>query len=361
MNAPSRTKYLTYTPWPGELNNTRMSFETSLVLAYLSGRCLVMPREYRRRGEPETEAGKFRPLHPQECFELESLNRIVPVLSYEEYERSLAPGQRTERVDMILKPQTTVFCFPEIPPLGTPEAKRLRDFAVTRQQLMEITPEMKACRTLNIKEPLLEHFYSFFYFSQKRDEVKCKRLVREHVRFRAAVLRTADKIVASLGSYCALHVRRNDFLRQYPWQDISVERVLSNVRMRVPAGARLYIASDETDRNFFAALRNGYEVRFIEDFRSVIPEDSSEALIACVEQVVCAFAKLFIGTKLSTYSGYITRLRGYYGVPEKSIYFTDGSPGSEMDDRGSPPFSWRNWMQSGNPLWGREFKEAWEL
>ena len=28
---------------------------------------------------------------------------------------------------------------------------------------------------------------------------------------------------------------------------------------------------------------------------------------------------------------------------------------------GSPPFSWKNWMQSGNPLWGREFKEAWEL
>jgi hypothetical protein len=356
------TKYLTYTPWQGQLNNTRMCFETALVFAWLSRRCLVMPAAYRRAHEPEVQAGCFRPLDPAECFALEKLHDSLETVSREEYERAIGScGDLSNQVDLILPPETSVFCYPNIPDPGSAEAARLRDFAVHRTRFLEFTPEMEACRTLNLKGGVLELFYAFFFFTQPAVDAQCKRLIKDHVRFRAPVAEAAGRIAQSLGDYQALHVRRNDFFRLYPQQDIPGNRLLGNVMMRIPTGARLFIASDEPDRTFFADVANYYDVRFIEDFRSFLPAESSAAFLACVEQMVCALAGKFMGTRLSTFSAYITRLRGYLGASDLSISFTDGCAGSEMDDEGSPPFSWINWVRSGYPIWGREFREGWNV
>jgi hypothetical protein len=355
-----RVKYLTYTPWQGQLNNTRMCFETVLVLAYLTRRCLVTPAEYRRQHEPEVDDGKFRPLHPAECFTLESLDGIVPLITREEYDAHCRPGLACQ-LDLAFTPGTSVFCFPKIPAPQSLEDFRLRDFAASRCHFLEITPEMEACHTLNVRNATLEHYYSFFYFSQAQDDLDCKRFVREHVRFNAAITGAAQRIAATLVTYSALHVRRNDFFQLYPQQNVPIDRLLQNVRKLASVGSRLYIATDETDKSFFAGLRAYFELYFIDDFRSLLPQDLPADSIACVEQMICALANLFIGTKLSTYSAYITRLRGYHGAADKQTYFTDGSLGSEMDDQGSPPFSWINWVLSGNPWWGREFREGWEF
>jgi len=351
-------RYLTFTAWPGQLNNTRMCFETALVLAYLTNRRLVMPKEYRRHDQPEVDGDTFRPLHPKECFELEKIGEIVPLVEREEYD---GLGRPTRQVDLAFGPGTAVSCFPHAPLPGSPEAHRLPDFAAPRKRILELTPEIEACRTLNIKSPMLEQFYAFFYFLQPEVELACKRLVREHVRFRAPIVSAAEKIVAVLGDYCALHIRRNDFFSQYPEQNLPAQRILASVMKRVPAGARLYISTDETDHSFFAAFHERYEIRFLQDFAGLLPDGVFGEWLACVEQLICASAAMFIGTRLSTFSAYITRLRGYRGAADKNTYFTDGSPGSELDDRGMPGFSWTNWVTSGNPLWGREFREGWEF
>src|ERR1017187_4363160 len=70
------SRYLTYTPWPADFNNTRMCFETALVLAYIARRKLFLPA-YRLEHEPMVENGQFRPLHPGECFELERLDDLI--------------------------------------------------------------------------------------------------------------------------------------------------------------------------------------------------------------------------------------------------------------------------------------------
>jgi hypothetical protein len=189
----------------------------------------------------------------------------------------------------------------------------------------------------------------------------CKRLIRDHVRFKQAIERTARSIAASLGRYAALHIRRGDFFGQYPQQNIPAPQLLERLLDLVPPGTRIYVASDERDRGFFSAFRVSFEVFFIEDFLDKISLDMSRASIACVEQLICAFADCLVGTKLSTFSGYINRLRGYHGARDTTIRFTDGSPGSEIDGLGSPRFSWVSWVDNGNPLWGREFKEAWDF
>jgi hypothetical protein len=336
-----------------------MCFETVLILAYLSGRTLVMPRNYRRHQEPEWEAGEFKPLHPRECFEFERLDPFVKVLSHEDYCRMVG-GRETDTIDLSFEPGTAVFCFPAAPHSDTPASRRLRDFAVGRTRVLELTPPLQACQTLRVTSGALEHFYTFFFLDPE-DDLRCKRLVRDHLKFHREILAVSSRIAAYLGSYGAMHVRRNDFIRQFTEQDHPADRIFRNLAARMPERSRLYIATDEKDKGFFAPIRERYDVCFIHDLARMIPGDFPAGWLACVEQMICAFAEIFLGTRLSTFSAYITRLRGYYGAHDQEIYFTDGSPGSELDDEGSPPFSWINWVRGGHPLWGREFREAWRL
>jgi hypothetical protein len=42
-----------------------------------------------------------------------------------------------------------------------------------------------------------------------------------------------------------------------------------------------------------------------------------------IDQVVCTRGDIFVGTWFSTFTGYITRMRGYLGYPDTSVYFGD--------------------------------------
>jgi hypothetical protein len=43
-----------------------------------------------------------------------------------------------------------------------------------------------------------------------------------------------------------------------------------------------------------------------------------------IEIIVCSRAKLFAGTYMSTFTGYIHRLRGYHGLGEETYYHSTG-------------------------------------
>jgi len=353
-------KFLTYTPWRGQLNNTRMCFETALILAVISSRTLVLPRGYRLLGEPEGDGNAWKPLYPGEFLDFDKIRAVVRMISFEEYRRDHRVGI-ADVADLLFETGTAVFCFPAIPPPGSSEATTLKCFAAGRPHWLELTPRMRKCRTLNLKSANLEHFYSFFYFLKKGDETNCKRFIRDYVKFKPEIIGVATAIATRLRHYGAIHIRRNDFFHQYPEQNISAAQILQNIRPHIAPHSKLYISTDERDRNFLAVFRGQYEVCLLDDFRSMIPAHMPLESRACVEQLICSFSTVFVGTRLSTFSGYITRLRGYRGQADKQILFTDGFSTSELDRQGHLPFSWINWMQSGNPWWGREYKEAWEF
>jgi hypothetical protein len=348
-------RYLTYAPWPGQLNNTRISFETAVVLAFVSRRTLVFPDAYRRLDEPEWRGDQFCPLHPAEFLDLSDLGQVVPMISRQDYAEGTQDGWRHGVCDVSIESGTTVVCCP-----GDCGDRRedLRAFSAGRNVLPWQVPERDDPRTVNLQDPTLEPFYAFVYFCEPSHSVACRELVRRHVRFLPHIEEIGEQIAGVLGDFDAVHVRRGDFLGQRPDQDVSAGQIAEALSEAGFCSRRLYIASDEGDRGFFQPLAADHELVFADDVLDRASSGIPDEHVACIEQVVCSQARAFVGTRLSTFSSYITRLRGYRGAVDQGIRFTDGGPGDECDD-GSEGYSWVNWLRRGYPLWGREYREAW--
>lgn len=88
-------------------------------------------------------------------------------------------------------------------------------------------------------------------------------------------------------------------------------------------------------------------------------EGLNENYVGMVEQLICANAHTFIGTPLSTFTSYITRMRGHIndtahlrapGIYGRSYYFMQ----KQM-------YQLRDKPHLRLPFWVREFVEGFEL
>lgn len=348
-------QFLTYTPWPGNLNNTRMCFEVAVMIALLTGRTLVIPQGYRRLHEHMGE--DFRPLHPRDFISFESLDSVLPSIPAEVYE--VTRRYPRDRVELRFEPGEAVFCFPSVPQPDDPAHARLRAFASGRTRLLQLTPQLLNSETLDIKAPALEHFYTFFFFYNPDEARGYRQFIRDYVHFPVHLVQLACGIAGELGRYNAVHIRRGDFFQQFPEQAIPDMRIFETLLATLPRELPLYVATDDPAAPLLNALRHHFRVTIAADFdgsRNLPPES-----LACLEQLICAPAQRFVGTRLSTFSAYITRLRGYVSAPDLQVRFTDGAWEPHWDDAGEPVFSWTNWLRHGFPLWGREYREGWEI
>ncbi len=119
----------------------------------------------------------------------------------------------------------------------------------------------------------------------------------------------------NFATYFAFHIRRRNFSKHYPATDISAEQIWENSRgLLDPAVTRLiYVSTDERNVSFFAPLMKEYIVRFLHDYTNELHSGGGKVNrnhIGMIEQVICANAHTFIGTPYSTFTGYITRMRG---------------------------------------------------
>jgi hypothetical protein len=84
----------------------------------------------------------------------------------------------------------------------------------------------------------------------------------------------------------------------------------------------LYIASDEKNRMFFDHFAAKHDLRFLDDYidmanLSNLPKEH----LGMIDVVVASRGRAFVGTYFSTFSGYITRLRGYYGMSKYTTFY----------------------------------------
>lgn len=327
--------YLTYEPWRGDINNVRLHFESVVALAHLLDRQIAIPEHLHRTTYHQGPV--FLPLHPALYFDLTTL----PI---------------TRLADV---PDTTsVYDVPAFQPdraiLVDADAPEIDAFACGRNKLY-----LPASADIIKLPPLLTPFYALVFSTAERRRQSVA-FVHDNFRHYANVPALAKQIATSLGAFHALQVRRTDFILYHPSVDIAT--ILTQLTEVAPAGSTLVIATDEPNRTFFDALATRYRLVFGMDMiKQMAPPDMHEKHHGCVEQNLCALAETFTGTRFSTFSAYITRLRGYHRIGDTRIRFTDGTHHRIRDTDGWPQFSWQPACRHGEALWGREFQEGWSF
>lgn len=155
-------------------------------------------------------------------------------------------------------------------------------------------------------------------------------------------------------TYHALHIRRGDF--QYKQTRLNSEELYNNIKHLLDPriSKLLYIATDEKNKEFFKPFFDDgrYEVRFLSDYEKYFNSDFNYNYIGMVEQVICANAHTFVGTPLSTFTGYITRMRGYH--KDGRIHRTFYTIPSFM-------FQMQLHHKLSYPLWAREFSASYTM
>ncbi|KAL7613693.1 hypothetical protein Lser_V15G06404 [Lactuca serriola] len=124
----------------------------------------------------------------------------------------------------------------------------------------------------------------------------------------------AHKIMALLGDYDAIHVRRGDILRTRK-DRFGVERtlhpnldrdtrpqfILCRIRKWVPQGRMLFIASNEKTPNFFSPLSVRYKVAYSSNYSKILdPIVENNYQLFMIERLILAGAKTYIKTYKET-------------------------------------------------------------
>ena len=265
---------------------------------------------------------------------------------------------------------------------------RLRAFAAHGRLVLPYDEAMHSHRAIYFPgdyrntHRILTHFYTYLYWQDHKTEHKYKRLVRDRLHYHDEIFCAGGRAVKALhdeaaalngvsspgysnvhhltlggdttkdATYFAVHIRRGDF--QYQHTRLSSEQIWANIKhLFDPKVTRLlYISTDERDKSFFKPFTDHFHVRFLDniaDRAKLKHAHLNQNNIGMVEQIICANAHTFAGTPLSTFTGYITRMRGYYrdGRYERSFYTMP----REMYDL-------HKQTEIKGPFWAREFKVA---
>ena len=329
INYIPKDKYLVFRPWPGGFNNIRMSLEIAASIAYLTNRILVLPPTSRLIMHHSQVDNNFSDFFDTNDFGIKTL-------SFDKFEKlfKVSTWDKVKTISHTIdnEPSRTLYTT------DTPEENIIKD-----RSILDLN-ELEDKQIIYFDKNLLGNFYLNIY-SKRLPEV-CK-FVYRHIHFRKDIFVEAYKAIELLGDYYAIHVRRGDF--QYKDLILPAEQIYNNIKNIVPQGSKLYISTDESNKSFFSIFEEKYDVKYYDDVKHVVYSNIHDDLIGLVEQLICAQAKTFIGNKLSTFSTYIYRLRGYMDKEDKRFltYNVECQPDKEEDD-------W--WIDT----WTREYKQAWE-
>ena len=393
-----KEKYVTFEPDAGGWNNIRMQMETVLVFAMATGRILVLPPDQPmyllNKGKGHQNHHSFA-----DYFPFIEIRKRMPVISMREFMRREAvsghltlndsvtieypPGNKTDfsgtdriQRNLMWNYLRAVAACPRwrgmkqylIIPRG-PYANEVYDeVALKRQHLFAGTRTpvyydkyWHSQRVIHfISKPaenlrLLQHFYTFLYFDNIETDKMVKRFVRDYIHYVDIIFCKAALIVKKLldesqgGGYSAFHTRRGEL--QYKEVKIPAAEILANVGHHVKAGQLVYVATDEKKKSFFEALKKRFpKVRFMDDyFKEVGLDKINPNFLGMIDQVICTRGDKFIGTWFSTFTGYITRMRGYLGKHDKTVWYGDKKHKDRQQKHELPMFPY--YMREWNVSW----------
>lgn len=333
---PSNGKYMTWTPWEAGLNNRRMSFEIAYVFAYLLNRTLVLP-------VVEGMAPFYERLDFETLFEERDLRSGVAIITAREWEalpeREAVLKDTVEIPWMIDGVANTVFCFPRVPDMKNESEMEVfrsfyRDRAPMGNNIVDhnTIPRMTEAKNINfLKEHIFEHYYYVFYFLDSSNFAEVNRLIRDHLHFPDAVTTFTARVLSQLPqSFSTMHYRRNDLQFQRE-RNVKPEQVFENTLHIFNENETIYVSTDEKpevfDKEFCSVFNKRYRIITLRNYSKFVL-DLKPVYLPMLEMQVASQGRMFVGTQHSTFSMYITRLRGYSRhIANTTYYFTTGDPG----------------------------------
>ena len=122
---------------------------------------------------------------------------------------------------------------------------------------------------------------------------------------------------------------------------------MANVGNFIPENELLYIATDDKNKSSFNPFKKRFPtLRFLDDYFELAGLSSlNPNYLGMIDQLVCTRGNIFVGTWFSTFTGYITRMRGYMGKEDKTIYYGDKKHRDRFQKPELPmyPFYMREW------------------
>eukprot|EP00512_Aurantiochytrium_limacinum_P001081 CAMPEP_0171490870 /NCGR_PEP_ID=MMETSP0958-20121227/3549_1 /TAXON_ID=87120 /ORGANISM="Aurantiochytrium limacinum, Strain ATCCMYA-1381" /LENGTH=459 /DNA_ID=CAMNT_0012024235 /DNA_START=492 /DNA_END=1871 /DNA_ORIENTATION=- len=412
---PPTDRYVTFSPWRGGFNNIRMSLEMAAAFAIATNRTLVMPPGYNMYLRGQSSLTSY--------FDYEDLRRGLPVITYDEFfERvdfgryqSERPGATNhhggaERYYSGLSQMPDVYntkdvwpsnvigsqivyCVPDCPKSSVTHEERqefrwFNEFSAKLPHKYDVAvPEIENARIVHFPENLLGHFYTMVYFRDPQMGRRVKRIIRDHIHFREDIVELAERIITKLEDFefSCLHIRRNEFQFKEAWTP--AEGIVENTRRLFKPNEMIYISTDELSdekerkrkwsdpkamvtvakHTWFQPMKDAWgenNVLFLSDFYDdLLGPNVPSIWFGCIESIVCSRARVFVGTRKSTFSGYIHRLRGYMADVGQTVILEAQSkyPNDYFDYFKGPEWNHlKGAYGGGHPYWGREYKEAWE-
>ena len=394
-------EYISFEPWNGGFNNRRMGLEIAFTAAYLYNRTLILP-----------------PLAPAvmtsgetsfaDYYDLTAMRKFIKVLKYEDFlliSGGLPPadGALSDGVTADI----TTYCNAKhkraIPRgyctrsgLARQRARLLtmdfnkvifnldgtdggdEDYVEYRRKRAEydLSLDLAEAYWVHFPQNLFGLYYQIFYIKDQQRRNETWRAVRDGLVFNQNLRDKSASIVASLfGStpFAAIHYRRGDFKGQFESAMVPPGRLLENYRTNQNSAPFVYLATDEKDANIISQVKtglNGTVYTLVDLEAKGLLDGVPKWQNSIIELLVCTHAERFTGTKLSTFSAYITRLRGYANRRfDKQVYYTDTAylPNETLHE--AQPYSWNSPEKTTRltdfrgmrPLWMREYPEAWEI
>ncbi len=385
-------RYFVFQTWQGGFNNERMSYELAALTAFLTRRVLVLPPPY--------------PLYLldssslEDYFDVDALRSAgLEVITFAQFLDDVLRLQPPERPsEPVLHHHHAVWntvakhprvrhlpefsiggdggqsclVYPTLP--SGAELERARGWCVANARLLGVLDNADLMQPEIVFVPtrrLFDHYYSHFFFRDAAFGRQTMAVMRQSVRLVQPAFEWAATVLRQLPpTFNAIHVRRNDF--QYKViRHVPVATIIANTRAALPPDEPLYIATDEKDPEFLREWRDLYTPQRIYSLDANFSNTVAKAptrWLGLIEMIVASQAKMFVGSRLSTFSGYITRLRGYMNATYQETHFTTdkaddwlalererGLEGYRSGDR--LPLWAKDWAWA---TWGREFKDAWD-
>ena len=155
-----------------------------------------------------------------------------------------------------------------------------------------------------------------------------KRFVRDHLRYVDEIQCAAARIVEAMKEkvwmnsdnqvdfFDTFHVQRGDFKVNKTL--LSADELYYNIDDIMTPQSTLYIATDEKNWSYFAPFYRRHHVYFLSNFEHLVAGLNTN-YYGLVEQLVVAQGRLFVGCMFSTFSGFVTRIRGYKSTHARQV------------------------------------------